>query len=54
MTTESTAAQGDELITQSERAEEHVRRSESAWYRKPATLAAGALGITAILSIVFA
>ena len=34
--------------------EEHVRRSESAWYRKPATLAAGALGITAILSIVFA
>jgi SSS family solute:Na+ symporter len=28
--------------------------SESAWYRKPATLAAGALGLTAILSIIFA
>jgi solute:Na+ symporter, SSS family len=34
--------------------EEHVARSESAWYRKPGTLAAGALGLTAILSIVFA
>jgi SSS family solute:Na+ symporter len=34
--------------------EEHVRRSESAWYRKPGTLAAGALGLTAILSFVFA
>jgi SSS family solute:Na+ symporter len=34
--------------------EEHKRRSESAWYRKPATLAAGALGLTAILSFVFA
>jgi solute:Na+ symporter, SSS family len=34
--------------------EEHRRRSESVWYRKPSTLAAGALGITAILSFVFA
>jgi SSS family solute:Na+ symporter len=34
--------------------EEHKRRSESVWYRKPSTLAAGALGITAILSFVFA
>jgi solute:Na+ symporter, SSS family len=34
--------------------EEHVARSESAWYRKPSTLAAGALGLTAILSFVFA
>jgi len=28
--------------------------SERAWYRRPATLAAGALGITAVLSLVFA
>jgi len=34
--------------------EEHVARSESAWYRRPGTLAAGALGLTAILSFVFA
>ena len=34
--------------------DEHVARSESAWYRKPSTLAAGALGLTAILSFVFA
>jgi solute:Na+ symporter, SSS family len=34
--------------------EEHKRKSESVWYRKPSTLAAGALGITAILSFVFA
>src|SRR6476469_2197105 len=33
--------------------DEHVARSESAWYRKPSTLAAGALGLTAILSFVF-
>jgi SSS family solute:Na+ symporter len=34
--------------------DEHVAKSESAWYRKPSTLAAGALGITAVLSFVFA
>ena len=34
--------------------EEHKRKSESVWYRKPSTLAAGALGLTAILSFVFA
>ena len=28
--------------------------SERAWYRRPATLAAGALGLTAVLSLVFA
>jgi SSS family solute:Na+ symporter len=34
--------------------DEHVARSESVWYRRPGMLAAGALGITAILSFVFA
>src|SRR5215210_4007640 len=28
--------------------------SERAWYRRPATLAAGALGLTAVLSLIFA
>jgi SSS family solute:Na+ symporter len=34
--------------------EENVAAEESAWYRKPSTLAVGALSITAVLSIVFA
>jgi SSS family solute:Na+ symporter len=34
--------------------EEHEDPSERAWYRRPYTLAAGALGLTAILSFVFA
>jgi SSS family solute:Na+ symporter len=34
--------------------DEHKRKSENVWYRKPATLAAGALGLTAILSFLFA
>jgi hypothetical protein len=31
-----------------------VPASERVWYRKPATLAIGALGLTAILSFIFA
>jgi solute:Na+ symporter, SSS family len=35
-------------------ADEHEAASERVWYRRPATLAAGALGLTAILSVIFA
>jgi SSS family solute:Na+ symporter len=34
--------------------EEHADVSESVWYRKPATLAIGALSVTAVLSVIFA
>jgi SSS family solute:Na+ symporter len=34
--------------------DEHEDPSERVWYRRPATLAAGALGITAVLSFIFA
>ena len=34
--------------------DEHVPASERVWYRKPLTLGLGALGLTAILSILFA
>jgi len=34
--------------------EEHEDASERVWYRRPQTLAIGALGLTAILSIIFA
>jgi SSS family solute:Na+ symporter len=34
--------------------EDREAASERAWYRRPITLAAGALGLTAVLSIIFA
>jgi hypothetical protein len=34
--------------------EEHEDPSERFWYRRPAVLAGGALGLTAILSFIFA
>jgi solute:Na+ symporter, SSS family len=34
--------------------DEHEPASERVWYRRPVTLAAGALGITAVLSLMFA
>ena len=34
--------------------DEHVPAPERVWYRKPGTLAIGALGLTAILSFIFA
>jgi hypothetical protein len=34
--------------------EEHEAASERVWYRRPMTLAFGALGLTTILSVLFA
>ena len=34
--------------------DEHEPASERVWYRRPMTLGLGALGLTAILSILFA
>ncbi|HKG63430.1 MAG TPA: sodium:solute symporter family protein [Solirubrobacteraceae bacterium] len=54
VTTPKPVAELDGLVYGMAVVDEHVPASERVWYRKPATLAIGALGLTAILSFIFA
>jgi solute:Na+ symporter, SSS family len=54
VTTPKPVAELDGLVYGMAVVDEHVPASERVWYRKPATLAIGALSLTAILSIIFA
>jgi solute:Na+ symporter, SSS family len=53
-TTPKPVAELDGLVYGMAVVDEHVPASERVWYRKPLTLGLGALGLTAILSILFA
>jgi len=54
VTTPKPIAELDGLVYGMAVVDEHVPASERVWYRKPLTLGLGALGLTAILSILFA
>jgi solute:Na+ symporter, SSS family len=54
VTTPKPVAELDGLVYGMAVVDEHVPASERVWYRKPGTLAIGALSLTAILSIIFA
>jgi len=54
VTTPKPVAELDGLVYGMAVVDEHVPASERVWYRKPLTLGLGALGLTAILSILFA
>jgi SSS family solute:Na+ symporter len=54
VTTPKPVAELDGLVYGMAIVDEEVPASERVWYRKPATLAIGALGLTAILSFIFA
>jgi len=54
VTTPKPVAELDGLVYGMAVVDEHVPASEKVWYRKPLTLGLGALGLTAILSILFA
>jgi SSS family solute:Na+ symporter len=54
VTTPKPVAELDGLVYGMAVADEEVPASERVWYRRPGTLAVGALGLTAILSFIFA
>ena len=54
VTTPKPVAELDGLVYGMAKVDEHVPASERVWYRRPMTLAFGALGLTTILSILFA
>jgi SSS family solute:Na+ symporter len=54
VTTPKPVAELDGLVYGMAKVDEHEPASERVWYRRPLTLAFGALGLTAILSILFA
>jgi SSS family solute:Na+ symporter len=54
VTTPKPVAELDGLVYGMAIVDEDVPESEKVWYRKPGTLAIGALGLTAILSFIFA
>jgi len=54
VTTPKPVAELDGLVYGMAVADEEVPSSERVWYRRPGTLAVGALGLTAILSFIFA
>ena len=54
VTTPKPVAELDGLVYGMAKIDEHEPASERVWYRRPMTLGLGALGLTAILSILFA